>query len=164
MNLSIRSMSANDWPEIRRIYAQGIATGIATFQPDVPDYDAWDRGHLAQCRLVAEDENRILGWAVLGAYSSRFVYRGVAEISIYIASEARGRGIGRALLEKMIAESEAQGFWTLVAGIFTVNGASRSLHAKAGFREVGFREKVGELRGVWHDVVIMERRSRVVGV
>ncbi|MGI4985286.1 MAG: GNAT family N-acetyltransferase [Janthinobacterium lividum] len=156
-------MSEDDWPDVRRIYAEGIATGIATFQTEVPEYDIWDRGHLTACRLVAETDDRILGWVALGAYSSRPAYRGVAEISIYIASDARGQGIGRALLEQMTTESEARGFWTLVAGIFAVNGASRSLHAKAGFREVGFREKVGELNGAWHDVVIMERRSKTVG-
>jgi L-amino acid N-acyltransferase YncA len=164
MKTSIRLMLPNDWPAIQQIYLEGIATGIATFQTAVPDYEAWDRGHLTQCRFVAEDEGRMHGWAVLSPYSSRYVYRGVAEVSIYIASEARGRGVGRALLEKMIAESEAQGLWTLVAGIFAANEASRALHARAGFREIGFREKVGELNGSWHDVVIMERRSKVVGV
>lgn len=164
MTIHIRPMSEDDWPEVQRIYAEGIATGMATFQTDIPGYEAWDRGHLAPCRLVAEEEGRLLGWTVLGAYSSRFVYRGVAEISIYIASEARRRGVGYALLKRMIADSEVHGFWTLVAGIFKANDASRSLHAKAGFREIGVREKVGELRGTWHDVVVMERRSSTVGV
>lgn len=160
----IRAMSVDDWPAAERIYAQGIATGIATFQTETPDYASWDRAHLAQCRLVAEADNRVVGWAALGAYSSRFVYRGVAEVSIYIASEGRGQGIGHALLSRMILESEAQGYWTLVAGIFSENGASRALHAKAGFREIGYREKVGTLHGTWHDVVVMERRSKTVGV
>ena len=160
----IRPMSVIDWPAIEQIYAQGIATGVATFQTETPEYDSWNRGHLAQCRMVVEDKEQVIGWAALGAYSSRFVYRGVAEVSIYIASSARGKGVGYSLLQKMILESEAHGYWTLLAGIFSVNHASRALHEKAGFREIGFREKVGALHGIWHDVVIMERRSKVVGV
>ena len=160
----IRPMMATDWSSVKRIYAEGIATGTATFQTVLPEYDEWHRGHLDQCRLVVDEQGQLLGWAALSAYSSRFVYRGVAEISIYVASHARGKGVGQALLAKLIDVSEAQGFWTLVSGIFSINTASRALHVKTGFREVGFREGIGELNGTWHDVVIMERRSKAVGV
>ena len=157
-------MQAGDWDAVRAIYREGIATGNATFETDVPDWEAWDRGHLRACRLVAKADGRVVGWAALTPYSSRRAYAGVAGLSIYVSASARGQGIGRALLGALIDASERAGLWTLQAGIFPENTASLALHRALGFREVGRREHIGQLNGVWRDVVLMERRSKVVGI
>jgi len=159
----IEPLQRADWPEVRAIYLQGIATGHATFEQDAPDWAKWDESKLRACRLVARSEEGVVGWAALSPVSSRCVYSGVAEVSVYVGDRARGRGVGRELLARLIVESEAAGLWTLQAGIFPENTASIRLHQGAGFRIVGTREKLGEMNGVWRDVVLMERRSAVVG-
>ena len=157
-------MQPEHWPQVRAIYLEGIATGNATFEQSAPEWDNWDAGHLAKPRLVARAESGdILGWAALSPVSGRCVYAGVAEVSVYIAEHARGRGVGRQLLERLVDESEAAGVWTLQAGIFPENAASVSLHASTGFRVVGTRERIGQMNGRWRDVLLMERRSLVVG-
>ncbi len=149
---------------MRAIYVEGIATGNATFEQTAPDWDKWDAGHLAGARFVARSgSGDVLGWAALSGVSSRCVYAGVAEVSIYVAESARGRGIGKMLMARLIAESEAAGIWTLQAGIFPENIASIALHERAGFRIVGTRERMGQMNGRWRDVVLMERRSAVAG-
>jgi phosphinothricin acetyltransferase len=147
------------WPAVRSIYLEGIATGNATFAQTAPDWDEWDAGHLASCRLVALDEGEVVGWAALSAVSRRAIYAGVAEVSVYVAASARGRGVGRALLAELVRESERQGIWTLQAGIFPENVASIELHKRLGFRIVGIRERIGCMNGWWRDVCLMERRS-----
>lgn len=158
----IRPLLSSDWPVVRRIYEEGIATGIATLQTEAPDWTAWDRGHLPSARLVAELDG-IVGWAALSPVSTRAVYAGVAEVSIYVAAAARGRLVGRTLLHALIAASEQAGIWTLQAGIFARNPASARLHERCGFRLVGRRERIGALHGVWQDTLLYERRSEVVG-
>lgn len=161
-NMEIDAMRAADWPEVRAIYLEGIATGNATFQKTVPEWEEWDAGHLAGCRLVARGEGQVAGWAALSGVSARVVYAGVAEVSVYVAARARGQGVGRMLLGALVAESERLGVWTLQAGIFPENQASRALHEWAGFRVVGVRERLGCMDGRWRDVVLMERRSGIV--
>jgi phosphinothricin acetyltransferase len=156
-------MAATDWPAVRSIYEEGIATGHATFETAAPDWPEWDARHLPHSRLVARADGAVLGWAALSPVSSRCVYRGVAEVSIYVAARARGQGVGRALLAALIADSEQQGIWTLQAGIFPENLPSIALHRSAGFRTVGVRERIGCLGGTWRDTVLLERRSTVVG-
>ena len=157
--VTIVRMQPSDWPSVRAIYLEGIATGNATFATTAPDWPAWDAAHLPHCRLVARDTSAILGWAALSPYSRRAVYAGVAEVSIYVAESARGQGIGVELMSALVTESEAKGIWTLQAGIFPENAASIGLHQRFGFRVVGVRERIGEMNGVWRDVVLMERRS-----
>ncbi len=152
-----------DWDDVARIYAEGIATGDATFETDVPDWERWDAAHMPGHRLAATAGGVLVGWAALSAVSERCVYAGVAEVSVYVAATARGRGVGAALLEALIASSEAGGVWTLQAGIFPENEASVRLHERAGFRVVGRRSRLGRLHGAWRDVLLMERRSPVVG-
>jgi len=162
--LAIQPLAAAHWPAVRAIYEAGIATGQATFTTEAPTWEAWEAGHLAHSRLVATDAaGQVLGWAALSPVSSRRVYAGVAEVSIYIAAEARGLGVGRQLLAALVAASEQHGLWTLQAGIFSENAASLALHAGQGFRTVGRRERIGQLRGQWHDTLLLERRSAVVG-
>jgi phosphinothricin acetyltransferase len=153
-----------DWDTVRAIYCEGIATGNATFETDAPAWEAWDRGHLRACRLVAKIDGRVVGWAALSPVSGRCVYAGVAEVSIYVSASARGQGIGRALLAALVEASERAGLWTLQAGIFPENAASLALHRAHGFRKVGRRERIGQINGVWRDVALMERRSQVVGI
>ena len=152
-------MTRDHWVEVARIYREGIATGEATFETEVPSWDAWDADHLADHRLVALEGAAVLGWAALSASSGRCVYRGVAEVSIYIGEDARGRGVGRQLLDALIARAEAGGIWTIESGIFPENVASLALHRRAGFRVVGVRERIGEMDGRWRDVLLLERRS-----
>lgn len=153
------------WPAVRAIYEQGLATGQATFTTTAPSWEEWDRSHLAHSRLVAAaDAGLVLGWVALSPVSSRSVYAGVAEVSIYVAAEARGRGVGRQLLAALVAESEAHGQWTLQASIFPENQASLHLHEALGFRVVGRRERIGCLAGTWRDTLLLERRSQQVGV
>ncbi len=162
--LSIEPMLPEHWQAVRDIYLEGIASGNATFETNAPEWDKWDAGHLQQSRIVAiSDSGKVLGWAALSPVSGRCVYAGVAEVSIYIAERARGRGVGRRLMNRLISDSEAAGIWTLQAGIFPENAASVALHQHAGFRIVGQRERIGQMNGQWRDVVMMERRSDVVG-
>jgi len=160
----LRSMTAADWPSVRAIYEEGMATGHATFERVAPSWEVWDAGHLAAGRLVAVEGERVIGWAALSAVSRRPVYAGVAEVSVYVGAEARGKGVGHQLLEALVAESERQGIWTLQAGIFPENRASLSLHARCGFRIVGRRERLGCMDGQWRDVMLLERRSSAVGI
>ena len=164
MNLEIIAMRPEHWPAIREIYAEGIATGNATFETQAPDWISWDAAHHKHCRLIARDGETILGWAALSPVSRRQVYAGVAEVSIYVTERARAKGIGRALLESLIEQSERQGIWTLQAGIFPENVASLTLHKSCGFREVGMRRHLGQLAGIWRDVLLLERRSARIGV
>lgn len=160
MNASIRIFEEKDWTSVSEIYAQGIATGIATFETKVPSYDVWNEKFIKTCRLVAVDGNQVVGFAVLSQVSKREVYKGVAEVTIYITESQRGKGIGKQLLDALVIESENEGIWTLQAGILSLNDASIELHKKCGFRIVGLREKIGKRNGVWHDNVLMERRSK----
>lgn len=161
--LTIDRMMPAHWPALQAIYAEGIATGLATFETEPPDWTTFDARYCPQPRLVACCGAEIVAWAALSPVSARPVYRGVAEVSVYVATAHRGRGIGRALLSELARQSEAAGFWTLQAGIFPENAASLALHAACGFREVGRRERIGQLHGVWRDTVLLERRSAVVG-
>jgi len=177
MDYQIIPMPPEFWPAVREIYGEGIATGNATFETEVPDWEKWNRSHLQTCRLVALeppreegagfsgplDKPRVLGWAALSPVSSRKVYRGVAEVSVYVAASARGRGVGKTLLQALVEESEVNGIWTLQAGIFPENAASIALHKSCGFREVGVRRRLGKLGDAWRDVLLLERRSGRVG-
>jgi L-amino acid N-acyltransferase YncA len=160
----IEPFGAGDWEAVRAIYLEGIATGNATFEESAPEWDKWDSGHLTTCRLAARSDDGILGWAALSPVSGRCVYTGVAEVSVYVAARARARGIGIALLDALILQSELNGIWSLQAGIFPENEPSIRLHKRAGFRIVGVRERLGQMNGRWRDVVLMERRSNVVGL
>src|SRR6185369_3244860 len=157
-------MLPQDWDAVRAIYLEGIATRNATFEQSAPDWDAWDRGHLTCCRLVARIGGEVLGWTALTPVSSRQVYAGVAEFSIYVAERARGRGLGTALLKALIEASEREGIWTLQSGIFPENTASLQLCRRFGFRMGGARERIGCMAGRWRDVVLLERRSNIVGI
>jgi phosphinothricin acetyltransferase len=164
--LQIEPMTPEDWPEVRRIYEEGIATGTATLERAVPDWSHFDHSHRHDCRLVAREQagGPVLGWTALRAYSARRVYAGVAWESVYVAERWRGRGVGRALLEALIAASEAAGFWTLQAGVLAENAASLAVHERAGFRRVGVQIRLGrDTTGRWRDRVLLERRSEVVG-
>ena len=164
-DIRMEPMLPQDWPAVRAIYLEGIATGNATFEQTPPDWGKWDAEHLPGARFVARsDEGAVLGWAALSAVSSRCVYAGVAEVSIYVAGRYRGCGVGGRLMARLIAESEAEGIWTLQAGIFPENRASIALHERAGFRIVGRRERLGQMNGQWRDVLLMERRSAVAGL
>jgi L-amino acid N-acyltransferase YncA len=156
----IRELEAKDWPAVRTIFEEGIATGQATFETEAPSWEDWDGAHSGG--LVAEEGGEVVGWAALSPYSSRPAYAGVAEESVYVARQARGRGVGRALLEALVERSEQAGIWTLQAGIFPENRASVTLHLGCGFRAVGLRERIGRLNGEWRDVLLLERRSEVV--
>jgi phosphinothricin acetyltransferase len=157
-------MRPEDWERVAAIYREGIATGQATFEINVPAFPEWDRAHLPAARLVAHQDDAIVGWAALSTVSQRPVYLGVAEVSVYVAATARGSGVGRQLLAALIEESERNGIWTLQAGIFPENTASLALHYAAGFREVGRRERIGKMNGVWRDTILLERRSQTVGL
>ncbi|MFH1136985.1 MAG: N-acetyltransferase family protein [Pseudomonadota bacterium] len=164
MKLSINEIKKDDWSEVERIYREGIDTGEATLETQTPAYDDWDAKHVPTCRLAARAEGGVLGFVVLGPVSTRAVYSGVAEVSIYVAEKARGLGVGKALMDAVIAASEKEGFWTLQAVVLPENKASLALHRASGFREVGRRERIGRKNGVWRDTVLLERRSRLVGV
>ena len=163
MDYSVEKMRAEDWEAVRAIYLEGIATGLSTFETEAPPWEEWDRNHLPACRLVARTADRVIGWVALSPVSQRRVYAGVADESIYVAASARGTGVGTALLKAVIAESARAGIWSLQAGIFRENRSSIALHQRCGFREIGYQESKGMLHGVWHDVVLMERRSVVIG-
>ncbi len=160
----LEKLLARHWPAARAVYLEGVATGHATFETEGPEWAAWDAAHLPFARLVAVEGGRVAGWAALGRVSSRAAYAGVAEVSVYVGSEFRGAGAGRRLLAALVEESEANGVWTLQASVFPENAASLAIHRACGFREVGRRERVGRLRGRWRDTVLLERRSRTVGV
>jgi L-amino acid N-acyltransferase YncA len=160
----IRNFEQNDFNSVKDIYQQGIDKGNATFEARAKEWDEWNSSMLQFCRLVAVENGQVVGWAALSPVSTRCVYAGVAEVSVYVASEAHGKGVGQALLSKLVEESEKEGFWTLQAGIFPENETSIALHQKNGFRILGLREKLGKMGGKWRDVVLLERRSRVVGV
>jgi len=160
----IRKMTVEDWPAVRTIFEEGIATGNATFETKAPSWEEWDAGHLKESRLVATDSEKIIGWAALSRVSGWCVYAGVAEVSVYVSTGERGRGIGKRLLQALIPESEQSGIWTLQAGIFPENEPSITLHRKCGFRQIGRREKLGQMDGQWRDVLLFERRSTVAGV
>ncbi|PRR77895.1 GNAT family N-acetyltransferase [Clostridium luticellarii] len=165
MNFNIEEMTEKHWKEVSKIYLEGINTGKATFQTEVPTWQDWNNSHIDLCRLAACSDDKVLGWAALSSISSRCVYAGVAEVSIYIGKEYRGKGIGTALLKNLIKLSEENGFWTLQSVIIKENIGSITLHKKCGFRKVGIRERLGKMsNGVWHDVVLMEHRSKSVGI
>jgi phosphinothricin acetyltransferase len=150
------------WPAVARIYAEGIATGHATFETEVPTWEAWDGAHIAEHRFVALEEGNVVGWVAISSVSDRCVYGGVVENSVYVAPEAQGRGTGRLLLERLIGSTEASGIWTIQTGIFPENQVSVRLHERVGFEIVGTRKRLGKLNGVWRDVLLLERRSDVV--
>lgn len=160
--IKIRPYTPKDYEAVKSIYQEGIDTGNATFQKKAKEQKEWEEGTLSFSRLIAEEEGNVLGWAALSPVSSRCVYSGIAEVSVYIKKDVQGKGIGSALLHKIITISEEQGIWTIQAGIFPENSASIALHEKNGFRQVGIREKMGKMDGVWRDVVLLERRSSVV--
>jgi L-amino acid N-acyltransferase YncA len=160
--VELRAMGPGDWPVVRAIYEAGIATGNATFETAAPEWAAWDAAHLAAHRLVVRVEGRVVGWAALSPVSERCAYAGVAEDSIYVAPQAQGRGVGRALLQALVASAERGGIWTVQTGIFPENRASVRLHEACGFRVVGIRERLGRLHGRWRDVLLLERRSPLI--
>lgn len=165
MELIIRAMLPEDWNEVSTIFQEGIDTKTSTFHREIPTYEAWDNSHIKSCRLVAVADGQVIGWAALSPFSSRYVYAGVAEVSIYIKGNYRGRKVGEKLLRELIEESEAEGIWTLQSGIFEINKASQALHKKLGFRLVGYRERIAQdYNGVWQNTILMERRSAIAGV
>jgi L-amino acid N-acyltransferase YncA len=165
MDYKTYEMTQADWDQVANIYLEGIKTGVATFTSEVPTFENWDNSHISSCRLVARLGDNVLGWGALSPTSSRCVYEGVAEVSIYISEKYKGQGVGSALLKGLIKSSEENGFWTLQSGIIRENLASIKLHKKCGFREIGIREKVAKMNNKeWLDVVLMERRSKVIGI
>jgi L-amino acid N-acyltransferase YncA len=155
----VRPLTPDDWPDVARIYAAGIATGNATFETEVPTWERWDAAHLIDHRFVAAVNGTVIGWIALTAYSDRCCYEGVADLSVYVSPETQGRGVGRLLVESVVASSERSGIWTLQAGVMAENTASLALHQRCGFRIVGTRERIGALNGEWRNVVLLERRS-----
>ncbi|PAM96505.1 N-acetyltransferase [Flavobacterium sp. IR1] len=160
--MEIRKLTPKDWQQVKLIYQKGIDTGNATFQTSTPAWEDWDNSHLASCRIVIENDDQIIGWAALTPVSSRCVYAGVAEVSVYVDPAHSGKGIGLTLLNELVHLSEEEGIWTLQAGIFTENTASLRIHEKAGFRILGIREKIGKQNGIWRDTVLLERRSKLI--
>jgi len=158
--LIVRDLRPDDWAEVAAIYRDGIRRGMATFETEVPQWDAWHEAH--PVRVVADEDERVIGWAALSPVSSRWAYRGVAESSVYVARNRHGKGIGRALMEALIERSERAGIWTLQTSIFLENEASLKLHHVVGFRVVGVRKRIGKRDGLWRDTVLMERRSEVI--
>ncbi|MBE3569622.1 MAG: N-acetyltransferase [Bacillales bacterium] len=162
--MNIRSFRKEDWLQVKEIYEQGIVTGKATFETSAPSFEKWKSTIASNLCLVAEDEESIQGWCKISNVSDRCVYGGVGEVSVYVRDGSRGRGVGKLLLQTMIKESEARGYWTLSAGVFPENIPSLRLHQSVGFHEVGIRQRIGKLKGVWRDVVLLERRSQIVGI
>ncbi|KLT67704.1 GNAT family N-acetyltransferase [Flavobacterium sp. ABG] len=160
--MEIRKLLAEDWPQVKLIYEKGIQAGNATFQTSAPSWEEWDQSHLSSCRIVIESNKRLTGWAALTPVSSRCVYAGVAEVSVYVDPAHSGKGIGFMLLNELVKKSETEGIWTLQAGIFPENIASLRIHEKVGFRILGIREKIGKQNGIWRDTVLLERRSSLV--
>jgi len=161
--MEVISINKNHYPDIAEIYRQGIETGMATFETSVPSWESWNENKLKHSRLIAFENNEALGWVALSKVSSRCVYEGVAEVSIYVSKNHRGKGVGKILMENLINESETHGIWTLQSGMFPENEATIALHKLFGFRIIGYREKIGKLGGIWRDSVLMERRSKIVG-
>ncbi len=159
--MKIRPLIASDYPQVAEIYKKGLATGIATFETKVPDWETWNLKFLDCCRFVLEYNNDVIGWCALSAVSNRKVYHGVAEDTIYIDSGYQSKNLGRKLLLHLISKSKNYGFWTLQAAIFSQNKSSIALHKSCGFREIGFREKIAKRDGIWHDNVLMERRNKL---
>jgi phosphinothricin acetyltransferase len=159
--LAVEQMRAEHWPAVERIYAEGLATGNASFETETPSWKEFQAGHLPGHLLVALEAGAVVGWAVLSAISDRCAYQGVAEDSVYVAEQARGRGVGRALLTQLTRRAESAGIWTVQAGIFPENTASIALHHACGFRTVGLRERLGQRDGVWRDVLLLERRGSI---
>lgn len=160
--MEIRKLLAEDWQHVELIYKKGIETGNATFQTSAPSWEDWNQSHLTSCRIVMQDDENVIGWAALTPVSSRCVYAGVAEVSVYVDPEHSGKGIGLELLNELVKQSEAEGIWTLQAGIFPENIASLRIHEKAGFRILGIREKIGKQNGIWRDTALLERRSTLI--
>lgn len=156
--LSIRPLTPADWPQVARIYEQGLSTGVASFETDVPSWEDWDARHRRELRLVSELDEATAGWLAVASVSSRACYRGVVEHSVYVDAAARGRGVGRALLEQLVAEAPGNGVWTIQTAIMSGNAPSLALHESVGFRVVGRRERIAERDGVWHDTVLLELR------
>ena len=159
--MNIRPLIASDYPQVATIYKKGLATGIATFETEVPDWNTWNLKFLECCRYVLENNDVVIGWCTLSSVSKRKVYHGVAEDTIYIDPDYQGKNLGKMLLQHLITESEKNGFWTLQATIFFQNKSSIALHKSCGFREIGIREKIAKRNGKWHNNVIMERRSEL---
>ena len=157
-------MLPQHWEAVKTIYEEGIATGNATFQTNAPNWQEWDNAHIKPCRIIATEKDEVLGWAALTPVSSRCVYAGVAEVSVYVAANARGKNIGTLLLKELVHQSEEVGYWTLQSGIFPENKASIYIHEKNGFRMVGYREKIGKMGNVWRDNISLERRSSKIGI
>ena len=157
-------MLPDHWKEVADIYQEGITTGMATFEKEIPSWDIWNANHIQKCRSIAQIDNKIIGWSALSEVSSRCVYGGVGEVSVYVGAANRAMGVGGLLLRNLIDQSERAGYWTLQSGIFPENKKSIELHQKAGFRIIGYREKIGQLDGVWKDNILMERRSKKVGL
>ena len=162
--MTIQNLEPARYPAVKKIYEEGIATGNATFQSEAPSLDEWNNSHLQHSHLVAIENDEALGWAALTPVSGRCVYAGVAEVSVYVSVNARGKGIGKLLLKKLIEDSEKHNIWTLQAGVFPENSSSLKIHEATGFRKIGLREKIGKMKGVWRDTVLLERRSSVVGI
>jgi len=162
--LELSSITRDNYTEVVRIYEEGIATGIATFETSAPSWEAWDQAHHSFGRIIVKKDSDYLGWGALSPTSKRHVYRGVAEVSIYVAADSRGKGIGTLLLQSLIKESEENGIWTLQSGIFRDNLSSIAMHEQCGFRVIGYKERIGNLNGVWLDNILMERRSGKVGM
>ncbi len=158
----IISFDESNWKDIKRIYEEGIATALATFETSASSWEEWDKNHLPICRLAIVTKNEVCGWTALSPVSKREVYKGVCEEAVYVSEKFRGKGLGKILLQTLIRESEAKGIWTLQAGIFSDNKSSIALHLKNDFRIIGVREKIGQLNGVWKDTILMERRSKIV--
>lgn len=162
--LKFRTLEQSDWESVARIYQEGLDTGHATFETNIPNWEAWNAGHIKDCRIIAKIDTEIVGWAALSPVSSRCVYGGVAEVSVYVLSKFSGQSIGTQLLKRLISESEKQGIWTLQAGVFPENKGSIKIHERLGFRKVGYREKIGQMNGIWRDTVLLEKRSDNVGI
>lgn len=162
--MQIISLLPSHWEAVKKIYEEGIATGNATFQTTAPTWEEWDAAHSVKPRLIAIENDEISGWAAITPVSGRCVYAGVGEVSVYVSAAARGKGIGKKLLQALIAESEKENFWTLQAGIFPENISSLAIHEACGFRVIGTRERIGKMNGAWRDTVLLERRSTTIGL
>jgi L-amino acid N-acyltransferase YncA len=164
MNVVIDPLAPSDWPQVRSIYVEGIAGGQATFETEAPSWQEWDAAHLAACRLAARSGGVLIGWGALSPVSRRRCYAGVAEVSVYIATSQQRHGVGKSLLQAIIAAAEQHGIWTLQGSTFAENVASLRLQESCGFRIVGRRDRIGQLKGLWRSTILTERRSSVVGL
>lgn len=162
--IAFREMLDSDWEAVADIYRQGIETGNATFRQEVPSWEYWNDAYSKKCRIVAIENGEVVGWTAILPVSTRCVYGGVNEVSIYISLDHTGKNIGTRLLEELVKQSEENGIWTLQSGIFQENTGSIKIHEKNGFKTIGIREKIGKMNGRWRDVILMERRSQSVGI